>query len=70
MTAIDRRDFLGAAGALLSSACLPSLALAQTPAGPKAGPAGATGKPRRGGTLNMLINPEPPVLVSIFQTTG
>lgn len=62
------------AGALLSIAYLPSLALAQTPARPdarpKAMPAGATGKPRRGGTLNMLINPEPPVLVSIFQTTG
>ena len=26
--------------------------------------------PRRGGTLNILINPEPPVLVSLFQTTG
>jgi peptide/nickel transport system substrate-binding protein len=29
-----------------------------------------TQTPKRGGTLNMLINPEPPALVSIFQTTG
>src|SRR5690349_14475174 len=58
MAGFNRRDFLVSSGVALASASLSSLAFAQD----------AT--PRRGGTLNMLINPEPPVLVSIFQTTG
>ncbi|MDR5800397.1 ABC transporter substrate-binding protein [Caballeronia sp. LZ001] len=60
MAGIDRRGFLISSGAALASASLSSLAFAQ----------GDAGSPKRGGTLNMLINPEPPVLVSIFQTTG
>ncbi len=34
------------------------------------GPAQASGQPRRGGTLNMIIQPEPPVLVSLAHTAG
>jgi len=61
MTGINRRHFLISTGATLASASISSLAVAQNT---------QTQAPRRGGTLNMLINPEPPVLVSIFQTTG
>lgn len=61
MTGINRRHFLLSTGAALASASLSSLSFAQSK---------DAGAPRRGGTLNMLINPEPPVLVSIFQTTG
>ncbi|MDR5856619.1 ABC transporter substrate-binding protein [Caballeronia sp. LZ062] len=64
MTGIDRRHFLISTGAALASASLSSLALAQN------AQSAQTQAPKRGGTLNMLINPEPPVLVSIFQTTG
>ncbi len=60
MARLTRREFLIASGSTLAGVGLSSLALAQTNAG----------APRRGGTLNVLINPEPPVLVSIFQTTG
>jgi peptide/nickel transport system substrate-binding protein len=59
-TGWNRRAFLAASGAALAAAGLPALATGQ----------GEAAAPRRGGTLNMLINPEPPVLVSIFQTTG
>lgn len=49
---LRRRDFLAAAGASLAAPAVlgPSESLAQ-------------GTPRRGGTLNMILNPEPPVLV-------
>ncbi|KVE28909.1 ABC transporter substrate-binding protein [Burkholderia singularis] len=60
MSWLTRRGFLIASGATLASAGLPAAVLAQTN--------GAARK--RGGTLNVSINPEPPVLVSIFQTTG
>jgi peptide/nickel transport system substrate-binding protein len=56
MARLNRRDFLLSSGAVLAAAGIPGLARADTPS--------------RGGTLNVLINPEPPVLVSIFQTTG
>ncbi|PLZ02531.1 ABC transporter substrate-binding protein [Burkholderia sp. WAC0059] len=61
MSGLTRREFMLASGAALAATGLPSVAHAQ-------GAAALT--PRRGGTLNVLINPEPPVLVSIFQTTG
>ncbi len=60
MAGLNRRDFLISSGAALAAAGMPALAFAQ----------GEAAAPKRGGTLNMLINPEPPVLVSIFQTTG
>jgi peptide/nickel transport system substrate-binding protein len=60
MARLNRREFLISSGAALAAAGMPALAFAQ----------GEAGAPKRGGTLNMLINPEPPVLVSIFQTTG
>jgi peptide/nickel transport system substrate-binding protein len=56
MARLNRRDFLLSSGALLAASGLPGLTRAATPS--------------RGGTLNVLINPEPPVLVSLFQTTG
>ncbi|MEX3966694.1 ABC transporter substrate-binding protein [Paraburkholderia sp. EG286B] len=59
MSRLTRREFLIAGGAAAAAAGLPVLARAQ----------GAIAR-KRGGTLNVLINPEPPVLVSIFQTTG
>jgi peptide/nickel transport system substrate-binding protein len=60
MAGLNRRNFLISSGAALAATGLPVLARAQ----------GEAAVPKRGGTLNMLINPEPPVLVSIFQTTG
>jgi peptide/nickel transport system substrate-binding protein len=60
MAGLNRREFLISSGAALAAAGMPTLALAQ----------GESATPKRGGTLNVLINPEPPVLVSIFQTTG
>ena len=60
MSGFTRREFILSSGAALAAAGLPALARAQD----------AAQTPRRGGTLNVLINPEPPVLVSIFQTTG
>ncbi|PTQ99088.1 peptide/nickel transport system substrate-binding protein [Paraburkholderia sp. GV068] len=59
MAGLNRREFLISTAATLSAG-MPAWALAQS----------GNVAPRRGGTLNMLINPEPPVLVSIFQTTG
>ncbi|MFP4905734.1 ABC transporter substrate-binding protein, partial [Paraburkholderia sp. BR14261] len=59
MSRLTRREFLIASGAAAAAAGLPVLARAQDAIARK-----------RGGTLNVLINPEPPVLVSIFQTTG
>jgi peptide/nickel transport system substrate-binding protein len=59
MAGFNRREFLVSSGAAIASASLSSLTYAQGEAAAK-----------RGGTLNMLINPEPPVLVSLFQTTG
>jgi peptide/nickel transport system substrate-binding protein len=56
MARLNRRDFLVSSTAALAAASFPALAFADTP--------------KRGGTLNVLINPEPPVLVSLFQTTG
>jgi peptide/nickel transport system substrate-binding protein len=56
MARLNRRAFLISSTAALAAAGFPALARADTP--------------KRGGTLNILINPEPPVLVSIFQTTG
>ncbi|MBW9107054.1 ABC transporter substrate-binding protein [Paraburkholderia phenoliruptrix] len=61
MAGLNRRTFLLSSTAALAAAGLPARTFAQA--------AGAS-VARRGGTLNMLINPEPPVLVSIFQTTG
>jgi peptide/nickel transport system substrate-binding protein len=61
MSRLTRREFLiASSAAALAGAGFPAFAATQT--------AGAS-RPR-GGTLNVLINPEPPVLVSIFQTTG
>ncbi|WP_414447163.1 ABC transporter substrate-binding protein [Burkholderia sp. 22PA0099] len=60
MTRLNRRNFLISTGATLASAGMAAPAFAQ----------GTPATRQRGGTLNMLINPEPPVLVSIFQTTG
>ncbi|AXK67747.1 ABC transporter substrate-binding protein [Burkholderia sp. IDO3] len=60
MARLTRREFLIASGAALAGPALPSVAATQAPGGARA----------RGGTLNVLINPEPPVLVSLFQTTG
>jgi peptide/nickel transport system substrate-binding protein len=61
MSRLTRREFLiASSAAALAGAGFPTFAATQT--------AGAS-RPR-GGTLNVLINPEPPVLVSIFQTTG
>jgi len=56
MARLNRRAFLISSTAALAAAGFPALGRADTP--------------KRGGTLNILINPEPPVLVSIFQTTG
>lgn len=39
-------------------------------AGALAGPTRADATPKRGGTLNMIIQPEPPVLVSVAHTAG
>ncbi|WP_347558841.1 ABC transporter substrate-binding protein [Robbsia sp. KACC 23696] len=64
-SSLDRRGFLittGAAAAGLAVSGVPAWAAEQKGASAEA--------PTRGGTLNMLINPEPPVLVSIAQTTG
>lgn len=60
MAGFNRHDFLISSDAAIASTGLSSLAFARNQ--------GAA--PRRGGTLDVLINPEPPVLVSIFQTTG
>lgn len=62
MARLTRREFLIATGAAATAAGLPEFARAQGMQG--------TNTRKRGGTLNVLINPEPPVLVSIFQTTG
>lgn len=60
MSRLTRREFLVASGAAAASVGFSPLARAQ----------GASNARKRGGTLNVLINPEPPVLVSVFQTTG
>jgi peptide/nickel transport system substrate-binding protein len=60
MSYLTRREFLIATGAA---------AIVGGPAFAHAQAQGAATR-KRGGTLNVLINPEPPVLVSIFQTTG
>jgi peptide/nickel transport system substrate-binding protein len=58
MARLTRREFLIASGSAVVGLSMPAVARAQTAAA-------AAGAPRRGGTLNVLINPEPPVLVSI-----
>ena len=45
-------------------------AAALTPSSPAAAPAFAQETPRRGGTLNFLVDPEPPVLLAIAHTAG
>ncbi|MDR5733681.1 hypothetical protein QCE47_15210 [Caballeronia sp. LZ025] len=57
MAGFNRRDFLISSGAAIASTGLSSLAFARNE--------GAA--PRRGGTLDVLINAEPPVLVPIFR---
>jgi len=60
MAGFNRHDFLISSDAAIASTGLSSLAFVRNQ--------GAA--PRRGGPLNVPINPEPPVLVPIFQTAG
>ncbi|MFM0048200.1 hypothetical protein [Caballeronia grimmiae] len=60
MAGFNRHDFPISSDAAIASTGLSSLAFARNQAA----------APRRGGTLNVPINPEPPVLVPIFQTAG